>query len=241
MSAFYQRMLVHRKKAEMGKKVSNIERQKAKTNLSMSAKKQIKKNGKRKVDKIAENIVAIDCEMVGVGKGRKSALARCSIVDYDGNVIFDKYVKPNGKITDYRTRYSGIMPNHMRNATTFTDAQSKVKEIISDKWIIGHSIDSDLGILQIKHKATRLRDTSKFISLRLIAGLPIFQTPSLRKLSKAILGLDIQSNSHCSVEDARAAMDLYRKVEDEWEQRVPEENTTKYFDDVFWPESLSMH
>ena len=34
--------------------------------------------------------VALDCEMVGVGlDGKRSMLARCSIVDFDGEVLLD--------------------------------------------------------------------------------------------------------------------------------------------------------
>lgn len=54
--------------------------------------------------------------MVGVGKRKKSALARVSIVDHLGEVILDEYVKPSISITDFRTRYSGIMPHHMTHA-----------------------------------------------------------------------------------------------------------------------------
>ena len=63
-----------------------------------------------------DKIIAIDCEMVGVGyMGKESALARISIVDYYGVTLIDKYVKPKRKITDYRTRYSGITPDHLEN------------------------------------------------------------------------------------------------------------------------------
>lgn len=45
-------------------------------------------------------ILAMDCEMVGVGaSGKTSVLARCSIVDYDGNVVYDKHVRPVEKVT----------------------------------------------------------------------------------------------------------------------------------------------
>jgi hypothetical protein len=53
--------------------------------------------------------VGLDCEMVGIGaSGKQSALARCCLIDFDGNVIFDEYVKPPGFVTDFRTKYSGI-------------------------------------------------------------------------------------------------------------------------------------
>jgi RNA exonuclease 4 len=49
-------------------------------------------------------VLAIDCEYVGTGfEDRDDMLARVSIVDDKGSVIFDKYVKPTDDVTDYRT------------------------------------------------------------------------------------------------------------------------------------------
>lgn len=54
---------------------------------------------------------------------------------------------------------------------------------------------------------------------------------------------------HCSVEDATAAMELYRLVEVQWEQetlsRLPAEDThsdlspSHYMNDQYWPEDLN--
>lgn len=72
--------------------------------------------------------VAIDCEMVGTGpQGRVSELARCSVVSYHGDVLYDKYVLPEEPITDFRTRWSGITPRHMAKAIPFQVAQKEVK------------------------------------------------------------------------------------------------------------------
>jgi RNA exonuclease 4 len=63
--------------------------------------------------------VAIDCEMVGVGPGGiDSALARVSIVNYHGVVLLDKYVKPGEKVTDLRTKVSGITFKHLAKGTS---------------------------------------------------------------------------------------------------------------------------
>jgi hypothetical protein len=45
-------------------------------------------------------IVAIDCEMVNCG-GDTKYLARCSIVNYNGHVLFDEFVRPEKKVTDF--------------------------------------------------------------------------------------------------------------------------------------------
>lgn len=72
--------------------------------------------------------VAIDCEMVGTGpRGRVSELARCSVVSYHGDVLYDKYIRPEMPIVDYRTRWSGITRQHMRTAIPFQVAQKEVR------------------------------------------------------------------------------------------------------------------
>lgn len=72
--------------------------------------------------------VAIDCEMVGTGPRRLSELARCSIVSYDGDVIYDQFIKPSAKVTDYRTRWSGIRRADLINATPFAKARMEVRK-----------------------------------------------------------------------------------------------------------------
>ncbi len=59
--------------------------------------------------------VAMDCEMVGVGPdGEESILARCSMVNQFGKCIYDKFVRPTERVTDYRTEVSGIRPDDIR-------------------------------------------------------------------------------------------------------------------------------
>lgn len=58
----------------------------------------------------------MDCEFVGVGKGGlEHMLARVSIVNIDGDVLYDKYVAARERVVDYRTDVSGIRPFHLRN------------------------------------------------------------------------------------------------------------------------------
>ena len=60
--------------------------------------------------------IAMDCEMVGGGANKKEQydmLARCSIVNSHGVVVYDKYVKPMDTVVDYRTHVSGITREHL--------------------------------------------------------------------------------------------------------------------------------
>lgn len=168
-------------------------------------------------------IVAIDCEMVGTGlKGRESALARCSIVSYQGDVVYDKYIKPTSPVTDYRTRWSGIRRQHLVNATPFSVAQKEVLKLLHGKLVIGHAIQNDYKALCYFHPKEMTRDTSKIPLLNRKAGFPERETASLKRLAKHVLNKDIQMgrSGHSSVEDAKTTMELYRVVEAEYESEL---------------------
>ncbi|XP_059726761.1 interferon-stimulated 20 kDa exonuclease-like 2 [Haemorhous mexicanus] len=168
-------------------------------------------------------LVALDCEMVGTGPGgRTSALARCSIVTYEGDVVYDSYVRPEAPIVDYRTRWSGIRPRHMAQAVPFRRAQQQVLRILAGKVVVGHAIHNDFKALHYYHPKALTRDTSQIPLLNRRAGFPENVAISLKRLTKALLNQDIQvgKSGHSSVEDARATMELYKVVEEEWEQHL---------------------
>lgn len=196
--------------------------------------------------------VAIDCEMVGTGPGgRISELARCSIVDYRGDVVYDKYIKPELPVTDYRTRWSGITRHHMKKAIPFKTAQKEILNILKDKRVIGHALNNDFKALRYYHPKEQTRDTSKIHLLSHMAGLS--HTPSLKSLAWCLLQKPIQvsKKGHSSVEDAQTCMELYKLVEDQLEQdllsdshtvSIPEEDralrNNHYMDDQYWPSDL---
>lgn len=168
-------------------------------------------------------VVAIDCEMVGTGPGgRISDLARCSIVSYHGDVVYDKYIRPVDPITDYRTRWSGIKKHHMKNATPFKAAQKEILKLLAGKIVVGHAIHNDFKALKYFHPKSVTRDTSKIPLLNRKAGFPENESASLKRLTKQLLHKDIQvgKNGHSSVEDAKATMELYRVIEAEWERQL---------------------
>ncbi|NXI38638.1 I20L2 protein, partial [Galbula dea] len=172
---------------------------------------------------VPSKLVAIDCEMVGTGPGgRTSDLARCSIVSYEGDVIYDQYILPAAPIVDYRTRWSGIRRHHMLNAVPFSKAQREILQILSGRIVVGHSIHNDFKALKYFHPKALTRDTSRIPLLNRRGGFPENVAISLKRLAKELLHKDIQvgSSGHSSVEDARATMELYRVVEAEWEQHL---------------------
>lgn len=71
--------------------------------------------------RLRDKAVALDCEMVGTGmNGKYSELARCSLVDSKGNVIYDEFVQPKGYVTDFRTQWSGIRKSDINKRKAVT-------------------------------------------------------------------------------------------------------------------------
>ncbi|KAK1254436.1 hypothetical protein MKX08_008431 [Trichoderma sp. CBMAI-0020] len=153
--------------------------------------------------------VAIDCEMVGVGPGgHESALARISAVDFHGRQIYDSYVKPVERVTNWRTAVSGISQKEMRFAREFSEVQKEINDIIKDRILIGHDIKHDLEALKLSHSPRNIRDTAKYPAFKKYGH---GRKPALKVLAREILGFEIQIGPHSSTEDARATMLLFRK------------------------------
>lgn len=166
------------------------------------------------------NYLAIDCEMVGVGdKGSESVLARVSIVNFHGATIYDRFVRPQEKVTDYRTWVSGVRPKNLKGAPSFGEVQGEVANLIKGKVLVGHAIQNDLKALLLSHPKPLIRDTATFQPLRDLAKT---KYPSLKKLANLVLGIDIQleGESHSSVEDARATMAVFRSQKPKWDEML---------------------
>ncbi|PVD36299.1 hypothetical protein C0Q70_03277 [Pomacea canaliculata] len=201
------------------------------------------------------NYVGMDCEFVGIGPRKTNALGRCSIVDHAGQVIFDHFVKPEEPVTDYRTPWSGLRPLNIQNGIPFLAAREQIAAILKNKVVVGHAIHNDFKVLRLSHPPDMIRDTISCKELREMAELGS-NSCGLRKLTQALLGRTIQVGEHCSITDARAAMDLFRLVRTVWEpklkvkfnQRQARKNhqadqnddilLNSYLDDHYWPPEL---
>uniref|UniRef100_A0A673A8T5 Exonuclease domain-containing protein n=1 Tax=Sphaeramia orbicularis TaxID=375764 RepID=A0A673A8T5_9TELE len=127
--------------------------------------------------------LAIDCEMVGAGpKGHISQLARCSIVSYDGDVVYDKFISPS----------IGIRRSDLTGATPYAEARKEILKLLMGKVVVGHAIHNDFKVLGYAHPPALTRDTSRFPLLNQKAGFPENQAASLKRLTKAIFNRDIQ-------------------------------------------------
>jgi hypothetical protein len=116
-------------------------------------------------DKVRSRYVGLDCEMVGIGSsGKKSVLARVSMVNFDGKTILDLFVRPSEFVTDFRTEFSGIRKRDLRHghAISLKDCQQQVSNALSGKIVVGHALNNDFKVLMLSHPHTRVRDTARY-------------------------------------------------------------------------------
>jgi len=129
-------------------------------------------------------------------------LARCSIVNYHGCVLMDKYVIPDGNITNYRTWVSGITPDLLRpdkGAIPFKEAKEMAHRILKDKVIIGHSVKHDFDVIELPETLRpkeNIRDLIRFKRYQTASVNPDNQSVShgakgLKRLSNEFLNMKI--------------------------------------------------
>ena len=112
-------------------------------------------------------IIGIDCEMVGVGRnGVESILARVSIVNYFGDILYDTFVAPRKTVTDYRTHVSGVRRADLVGAPHFKEVQQQVSELLEGKILVGHALKNDMQVLFLDHPKRMRRDTSEYKPFR---------------------------------------------------------------------------
>jgi RNA exonuclease 4 len=177
---------------------------------------------------IKNRYVALDCEMVGTGiNGKISVLARVSITDWHGNVLLDTFVQVPTRVTDFRTQWSGVTPGKIQahnNAMAVDVCRKKVAEIIKGKILVGHALKNDLDALILTHPKDDIRDTGKYRYYQRLFNKK-WRPRKLRDLALEHLGLTIQNGDgkdvgHDSVDDARAAMELFKLAREAWEKEL---------------------
>ncbi|XP_037104827.1 RNA exonuclease 1 homolog isoform X1 [Syngnathus acus] len=149
-------------------------------------------------------VFALDCEMCYTKQGLE--LTRVTVINSDLKVLYDTFVKPESKVVDFNTRFSGVTAEDLDGATiTLRDVQAVLLSMFSaESILLGHSLESDLLALKLIHSS--VVDTAIVFPHRL--GLPYKR--ALRNLMADYLKRIIQDSveGHDSSEDAAACMEL---------------------------------
>ncbi|KAA0169517.1 hypothetical protein FNF27_06942 [Cafeteria roenbergensis] len=177
-------------------------------------------------------VVSLDAEFVAVATEQRVtdaegnvvvterarlAPARVSVLRADGSILMDDWILPAEPVVDHLTRFSGVRAADLRPASSphrLVSERSVALRLraLADAGVVwvGHGLRSDFAVLGLCPPAARVRDTAS-----LFRGMD-GRMPRLRALALIALGKDIQGDSagHSSVEDAEAALQLYRLHEE---------------------------
>ncbi|XP_075302958.1 uncharacterized protein LOC104326743 [Opisthocomus hoazin] len=149
-------------------------------------------------------VYALDCETCYTTHGLE--LTRVTVVDAKLQVVYDTFVKPDGKVVDYDIRLSGATEDDLKNTTTsLRDVQAILLNLFSASTIlIGHSLEKHLFVLKLIHDT--VVDTS--VVFPHWQGFP--HKRALRSLMADYLRRIHQDDvgGHNSREDATACMEL---------------------------------
>ena len=123
-------------------------------------------------------VVALDCEMVGVGPdGETSSAASVTLIDWNGNILFQSYIRQTVPVTDYRTFVSGITKEDLvddgeheelnkskrMNLLSLEECQAIISSCLYNRILVGHGVYNDLRVLGITtHPWWLIRDTAQF-------------------------------------------------------------------------------
>ncbi|GAD96996.1 RNA exonuclease, putative [Paecilomyces variotii No. 5] len=168
--------------------------------------------------KPARPAVVLDCEMVEVDYNTSEVVRLCAVDFLSGSVLIDTYVMPTGKITDYRTRYSGVTPSMLSKMKIvgWAAARAELYKFIDDSTIlIGQSLNNDLDVLRVVH--FNIIDTA--IVTQMAVGPECTRRWGLKALCNAFLDREIQNRKtgHECLEDVFATREVLW-----WCMRFPE-------------------
>ena len=221
-----------RKKKKTHPRINDLLQQQKEETLKQQLEEERRKQDERVPEDVKAMYVALDCEMVGIGAdGKQSALARVSLTDWHGELLMDSFVQVPSRVTDFRTFVSGVKPKDIstRNAMDVVECRKMVAELLRGKILVGHALKNDLQALLLKHPKEHTRDTAKYRPFQRSSGRNggKWRPRKLRTLVKEHLNLDIQvaGEAHDSTEDARATMELFKRVRVAWEKEL--ENAAK--------------
>ncbi|KAF9073793.1 hypothetical protein BDP27DRAFT_1215432, partial [Rhodocollybia butyracea] len=144
-----------------------------------------------------------------------------SVVDYQGSILVDTFVRPTHHVHSVRFLETNIQFSDIVNAPPFDQVRDHVASVIRSKIVVGHSLWLFLSIMGLSHPALETRDLALFIPLR--RKLQSTRVVDLKTLVQVYMGRNIglvEDSVISQLENARACIDLFRACEEPFERVI---------------------
>ncbi|RVX08889.1 RNA exonuclease 4 [Vitis vinifera] len=163
-------------------------------------------------------VVALGCKMVGVEPMARWIFAQ--------GFASSMNMKTSSSILmsspKFQSQTTGTRPEFLRDAMPVKQVQRKIQDFLCNgepiwkirsrggkaRILVGHGLDHDLDCLQMEYPTLMIRDTAKYPPLMKTSKL----SNSLKYLTQAYLGYDIQTGIQDPYEDCVATMRLYMRM-----------------------------
>ena len=161
-------------------------------------------------------VLSVDVECVATGRGHNDrGVCRVAVVDETERVLFNEYVKPEGRIVSYLTPITGVREGDLDNAKSLETVLAQVYALLSpDVTLVGQRIEGDIAWLQLKEGVhyKNVIDLAEVFA----AYNPRYKNTSyfsLQHEANTLLGgaALIDASPHNPANDAIASIRLYKK------------------------------
>lgn len=148
-------------------------------------------------------------------KPKQLSLARISVLRENGVPFIDDYIVHTSDIYDYLTNFSGIEENDLdlklstKNLVTLQTAYRKLWLLLNLGVVfVGHGLYNDFRTINLQVPQTQIRDTAA-----IYYKSDFKRQLSLKFLAYVTLKEKVQMGNHNSIEDALAALLLFKEYE----------------------------
>ena len=168
--------------------------------------------------KEADKLIVFDTETTGLDFENDEIL-QLSIINSDGEVLFDRYFKPEEK-TEWpeAQKFNGISPEMVKDLPGYRDSLDQVKAIFENaETLVAYNNAFDVEMLKrwgINLEEKKQADVMKDFALLYGEYQTEYNEFKWQKLSKCAEYFGYSFNPHNSLEDVKATLYCYEKMEE---------------------------
>ncbi len=117
---------------------------------------------------IASKPVYLDTETTGLEK--QDEIVEISVLDFDGTVLFQSYVRPVNPLTPAATRIHGITNTMVANAPTWPALWPQIRGVLFSRQVAAYNAPFDLRMMQQSHSRYKIpwRETFEWIDVLIL-------------------------------------------------------------------------